>query len=111
VTRRSKTLLLLVPAGLALAGCGTGVGGMVLNGPPEPQEQCTDLVLAGFRGTEIDITRTAVAIDPITITTVTIEATRPDVVPSAALARDVAAQCKFEHDILMDFHWTKPPFR
>jgi hypothetical protein len=101
-----RQLLLLVPAGLALTGCG-----IIPKSPPEPEEQCADLMLAGFRGSDIDITHKAAVNDSITATTVTIEATRRDVVPSAAAARDIAGQCKFEHHILMDFHWTKPPFR
>jgi hypothetical protein len=108
---RVRQLLLLVPAGLALTGCGTSLGGMIPQSPPEPEQQCADLMLAGFRGSQIDITNKAVVNDSITAAVVTIEATRNDVVPSAAVARDIAGQCKFEHHILVDFHWTKPPFR
>jgi hypothetical protein len=108
---RFRPLPLLVPVGLALAGCGTSLGGMLPQSAPAPEAQCADLMLAGFRGSEIEITHKTVVSDSITATTVTIEATRPDIVPSAALARDIAGQCKFEHHILMDFHWTKPPFR
>jgi hypothetical protein len=108
---RFRQFLLLVPVGLVLAGCGTSLGGMIPQSPPEPEEQCADLMLAGFRGSDIDITHKAAVSDSITTTIVTIEATRPDIVPSAAIARDIAGQCKFEHHILMDFHWTKPPIR
>jgi hypothetical protein len=108
--KRFQPLVLLFALGLG--GCMTVRGELpsVLTNPGKPPEHCLDLMLESFARDDIDITHQDVANLSTTTTVVTIEATRNNVVPSPAIARDIAVECKFEHDILIDFHWTKPPF-
>jgi hypothetical protein len=95
----------LVSAGLALAGCSLLFGGKKL-----PVEQCADLMVAAFPDGDIEITHKSAVNSSITTVIVTIEGARTDVAPTAAVAHDVAVECKFDHDVLTDFHWTKAPF-
>jgi hypothetical protein len=103
-----RRLVLVIPAALTLAGC--GLAPKALTGPPEPGEQCATLLDEAFPGGDIAITAKKIVPNSITTTTVTIEGTR-DIEPSAALAREVAVECRFERGVLLEFHWTKPPFR
>jgi hypothetical protein len=100
-------LTLLLPIGLVLTGC--GLAPKALTGPPQPGEHCAALLDEAFPGGEIAITNRKIVMDPITTTIVTLDGTR-DVTPSNAVAREVAAECRYDHGVLMDFHWTKPPF-
>jgi|HubBroStandDraft_1064217.scaffolds.fasta_scaffold00009_58 hypothetical protein len=109
-------VLLLASGGLALAGC-TSVRETVRSSVPSalitkatPADQCNDLLLDAFPGDDLDITKKSVVDTSPTATIVTIEATRSTVVPSAGLAREIAVECRFDRLVLMDFHWTKPPF-
>lgn len=106
--RPRQRLLLLIPLALALTGC--GLAPKALTGPPQPGEQCAALLDEAFPGGEIAITNRKIVMESITTTMVTLDGTR-DVTPSNAVARDVAAECRYDHGVLMDFHWTKPPFR
>jgi hypothetical protein len=103
-----RRLLLVIPATLTLAGC--GLAPKAFTGPPDPGEQCAAVLDEAFPGGDIAITAKKITPNSITATIVTIEGTR-NVEPSAALARDVAVECRFERGVLLDFHWTKPPFR
>jgi nitrous oxide reductase accessory protein NosL len=111
---RLKSLLPAAAAALLLAGCGTS------NKPPLPAElggqspsatQCLDLFRHVIPDAEIEVTGAKVVNDTPTRTTVSIDGTRGEVAPSPIVARDIAVECKFDHDVLVDFHWTKPPFR
>ena len=100
--RRAWLFLMIAPV---LAGCG-------LTGERKPAaEFCADLVVQALPDGDVGITRKSTANSGIAQITATVEATRGDVAPTAAVARDVAAECKFDHDVLVDFHWTKAPFR
>jgi hypothetical protein len=102
--RRAGTrLLFMVPALLALTGCG------LLGSHESPTDLCTELVVKAFPDGNIAITHKAVTTESLSAQTVTIEGTRSDVVPTAGLTREVAASCKYDHDVLLDFHWTKGP--
>lgn len=99
--RRALFFLMIAPA---LAGCG-------LTGERKPVgEFCADLVIQALPG-DVEITHKSTASEGIAQVTATVDATRTDVAPTAAVAREVAAECKFDHDVLVDFHWTKAPIR
>ena len=99
---RGAWLFLIVAP--VLAGCG-------MTGERKPVgEFCADLVIQALPG-EVEITHKNTASVGIAQITASVEATRKDVAPTAAVARDVAAECKFDHDVLVDFHWTKAPIR
>jgi len=99
------TLLLVTACGVAKPPLPSELGGQ-----SAPAEHCLDVFKQAIPDADIEITSAKSVNDSVAKATVTIEGTR-DVTPSAALARDLAAECKFDHDVLMDFHWTKAPFR
>ena len=102
---RIGRLLCLCPLLVSLGGCSW------LGGKPNPTQQCADLMIDAFPDGEIEITHKSIAQNSLSLQTVTIQGARNDVPPTAAVAHDVAVECKFDHDVLTDFHWSKPPFR
>ena len=102
---RFGRLLCLCPLLAALNGCG------LFGGKPNPTDQCADLMIDAFPDGDIDITHKSIVQSSLALQTVTIRGARSDVPPTAAVAHDVAVECKFDHDVLTDFHWSKPPFR
>jgi hypothetical protein len=102
---RLGRLICLCPVLAALGACS------LFAGKSTPTEQCTGLMADAFPDDDIEITRKTVVHSSLTAQTVSIQGTRSDVPPTAALARDIAVECKFDHDVLTDFHWSKPPFR
>lgn len=63
-----------------------------------------------FPDSHIEITKQATAYTSMTSTTIAIEGVRRDVAPSGMLARQVAVECKLDHNVVVDFHWTAGPF-
>ncbi|MEI9984903.1 MAG: hypothetical protein WDN69_17885 [Aliidongia sp.] len=102
---RFGQLLWLCPVAATLTGCG------LFSDKPTAVEQCADLMLDAYPDGDIDITHKSTVNSSITTMLVTIEGARSDIPPTAAVAHDVAVQCKFDHEVLVDFHWSKPPFR
>lgn len=104
-----RILPALVGAGL-LAGCGT-VDAVKAQRDAGPGALCADFMRRALPGADIAVTKTRVATPAIAGVVVTVEGTRPDVAPSAMVNRDVAAECRFDHDALIEFRWTTPPFK
>ena len=96
---------LLATLGATLGGCS------LFGGKPNPTDQCADLMIDAYPDGDIDITHKSIVQNSLALQTVTIQGARNDVPPTAAVAHDVAVECKFDHDVLTDFHWSKPPFR
>jgi len=96
---------LLATLGVTLGGCS------LFGGKPNPTDQCADLMIDAYPDGDIDITHKSIVQSSLAIQIVTIQGARSDVAPTAAVAHDVAVECKFDHDVLTDFHWSKPPFR
>ena len=98
-------VLCLGPLLVSLGGCSW------FGGKPNPTQQCADLMIDAYPDGDIDITHKSIVQNSLAVQTVTIQGARNDVPPTAAVAHDVAVECKFDHDVLTDFHWSKPPFR
>ena len=113
VLRRRSWLVMAVLPALAPAACGVpaSLTPPALTGNPSPGERCAALMADAFPGGGIDVTGQNIVSDSVATVVVTVEGARSDVVPSAHLAREVAAECKFDHEVLLDFHFTKSPFR
>ncbi len=102
---RIGKLLWLSPLLVSLGGCSW------FGGKPNPVAQCADLMIDAYPDGDIDITHKSIVQNALALQTVTIQGARSDVPPTAAVAHDVVVECKFDHDVLTDFHWSKPPFR
>lgn len=96
---------------LLLSGCGA-VGDKVENtqlavGSPSYVNRCVDLMHRAFPGTDFDVTDQHFS-TTVTNSVVTVQAVRPDV-PASSGMRDIGAECRFDHGVIVDFHWTKNP--
>jgi hypothetical protein len=100
----AAALLGLATAAL-LSGCGIREVGVA--------DRCTDLMEEAFPGGKFKVTKAEAAPDPaapsITGVVARVEATRTDVPAGDALAHDVAVECRFEGNVLIQFRWTKGP--
>jgi hypothetical protein len=95
----------------ALAGCSSATlpSPGALGGNPSTTERCVEAMGVALDGGGFDVTGQNTKDESITTSLVTIDATRGDVAPSPAQARDVTGQCRFDHGVLIDFHWLKSP--
>lgn len=100
-------LLIAVLAMAPLGGCGLGSEVRVKT----PADVCVETMRRALPEAQFDITKQTSEADTLTRTRVDIEATRTDAPPSALIMSDVAAECMFDRDTLVDFHWTKGPFK
>ncbi len=104
--RRAALLFLL--SGLVLAGCGSELGA------GSPAQRCGELMQQAFPGGRIEVTKTSLVTAPaesIATIVVAAEGRRRDIAPGGPPLRDVAAECRFNDDILTGFRWTKGPLR
>lgn len=96
---------------LLLSGCGateTKVENAKLDvGSPSYVDRCVDLMHRAFPGTAFDVTDQHFS-TTMTTSVVTVQAARPDV-PANSGMRDIGAECRFDHGVIVDFHWTKNP--
>jgi hypothetical protein len=93
-----------------LAGCGVvSIGSEVKEF--SPSDYCVDTMRRALPEADFDITKQTSAADDLAGTTVVVTATRTDAPASALVNADVAATCRFDHDMLVDFHWTKSPLK
>jgi hypothetical protein len=99
--------------GLALlAGCGA-VENKVQNakvdiGSPSYVTRCVDLMKRAYPDSgDFQVTDQHFS-TTMTTSTVTVQAMRPDV-PANSGMRDVGAECRFDHGVIVEFHWTKNP--
>lgn len=96
---------------LLLSGCGA-VEDKVENaqlavGSPSYVNRCVDLMHRAFPGTDFDVTDQHFSTTTAN-SVVTVQAVRPDV-PANSGMRDIGAECRFDHGVIVDFHWTKSP--
>lgn len=108
--RRGPWRRALAAAALAgLAGC----SGIVQE---SFTQRCADLMKESYPGGgDIAVTAASAALDKnatnITSMIATVRGTRRDVPKGGFVAREVAAECRFDNGVLTSFHWTKGPFR
>jgi hypothetical protein len=99
---------LIFTAMLTLAGCGSS---SVKDQPGSPADLCIDTMRRAFPDADFDITKATAKPTGLAETEAVVEATREDAAPSAVINTEVAASCRFDHNVLVDFHWTKSPIR
>ncbi|HEV2163167.1 MAG TPA: hypothetical protein VGR52_13180 [Stellaceae bacterium] len=106
-----RSILAAICVLLLLSGCGA-VGDKVENaqlavGSPSYVDRCVDLMHRAFPGTDFDVTDQHFS-TIMANSVVTVQAVRPDV-PANSGMRDIGAECRFDHGVIVDFHWTKNP--
>lgn len=87
---------------LAVAGCHlVPQGGMA--------ERCAGFMEAAYPGADIDITKREAAATGLTTIVAHVEGERTNLPPNPPIPRHLAVECKFDHDVLTGFRWTKGP--
>lgn len=103
--RRPAAALLGLATAALLSGCGIREVGLA--------DRCDDLMEEAFPGGKFKVTKAEAAPDPaspsVTGVVAHVEAARTDVPPGSTLAHDVAVECRFEGNVLIQFRWTKGP--
>jgi hypothetical protein len=101
--RFAKVVLPALACGVA--GCGVSrfvpQGGMA--------DRCADFMVKAFPGADIDITKSSAVAISLTTIVAKVEGARTDLPPHPVRARWLAAECRFDSDILTSFRWTKGP--
>lgn len=109
---RSRSGIMLAGLCLVLAaldGCSSTSSPGALGGNPSATERCLETMRVALDGGGFDVTGQNTKDESITTSILTIDATRGDIAPSPAQARDISGQCRFDHGVLIDFHWLKSP--
>jgi hypothetical protein len=107
--RRRAVIPVLIAVGAVLAGC--GLGHKLGEERAGLGDRCADVMKMAIPFAEIDIHRATSENTGVTTFVAHVEGTRTDLPKDTQLPRDVAADCRFDGDILSGFHWTKggPP--
>lgn len=100
---KAPRLLVLGAALALLAGCGFGKMRDVGLG-----DRCAEMMQRAFPGAKIEATKKEATASMATATA-RVEAVRTDVPEDGVVTRDLAAECKFENNILTSFRWTAGP--
>jgi len=101
VRQGAAASLLIALTGLA-AGCGIphSVG---------LAERCVEIVKSAYPSAAIDITKSEATATSFTTIVAHVEGLRTDLSPEAPLRRELAAECRFDENVLTEFHWTAGP--
>jgi hypothetical protein len=100
--RQGAAASVLIALSALLVGCGIprSVG---------LAERCADIMKSAYPSAAIDITKSEAAATSLTTIIARVEGSRSDLPPEAPLRRELAAQCRFDENILIEFHWTAGP--
>lgn len=77
-------------------------------GSPSYISRCVDLMHRALPHADFDVTDQHFSTTTMTTSVATVQAVRPDVASNSSL-RDIGAECRFDHGVIVDFHWTKTP--
>jgi hypothetical protein len=72
-------------------------------------DRCADFMKSAYPEADIDITKRTATATSITTILAHVEGDRTNLPPQAAIARHLAVECKFDHNVLTGFRWTKGP--
>ena len=72
-------------------------------------ERCADIMRLAYPSATIDITKREASATSLTTIIASVEGVRTDLPPDQPLARDLAAECRFDENILTGFRWTAGP--
>ncbi|MBO0738396.1 MAG: hypothetical protein J2P48_17785 [Alphaproteobacteria bacterium] len=94
----------LVAVGSLTAGCGIprDVG---------LAERCADIMRRAYPSATIEITRSDAKATSLTTIIAHVEGSRPELPADTPLRRDLAVECRFDENVLTEFHWTAGPTR
>jgi hypothetical protein len=109
---RRYAVIPALAAGLLVTGCGAGewahdVGGRINPDSLGFADRCANMMKAAMPFADIDITARTSQNTGISTMTAQAAGTRTDNEKDPSIARDVAVECKFDSNVLIDFHWTK----
>lgn len=104
---------------LFLAGCGlwdsagetagnTVFGAQMAAGNASYVDRCADFMRKAYPDARFEITSKRLGIG-LNTALVDIQATRKDTTAGGKTPLEVAAQCRFESEVIVDFHWTASP--
>jgi hypothetical protein len=75
-------------------------------------DRCIDIMKRAYSSAHIDITNKRIGIGPnMDMAVVDVQGTRSDVPVGSKTPRDIAAQCRFDGGVIVDFHWTAGPLQ
>ena len=99
---------------VAVLGVAAALGGCGLR-EQSLSDRCGDMMQAAFPGGKIKVTKAEVTADPqgasVTSMIARVGGQRQNVAEGDVVARDVAAECHFQDNILTGFRWTQGPLQ
>jgi len=109
---RRFTIICIAAAGLLLAGCGIRQAARDLTGSLAPDavslaDRCAGAMRQALPSANIRVDNETSQNTGINTMTARVEGTRTEYPQDSAIARDVAVECHFDGEMLVDFHWTK----
>ncbi|MGC2203665.1 MAG: hypothetical protein WA633_26410 [Stellaceae bacterium] len=72
-------------------------------------ERCTDFMRDAMPNAAIDITKSDASATSLTTIVARVEGVRTDIPPDGPSSRDLAAECRFDENVLTEFRWTAGP--
>jgi len=72
-------------------------------------ERCAEIMKSAYPNAAIDITKSEALATSLTTIVARVEGSRSDSPPEAPSRRDLAVECRFDENVLTEFHWTAGP--
>jgi hypothetical protein len=72
-------------------------------------ERCADIMQRADPAAAIEITKTGASATSLTMVVAQVEGVRTDLPADSPVPRNLAAECRFDENILTDFRWTAGP--
>jgi hypothetical protein len=74
-------------------------------------ERCADTMRRAYPSAKIEITKSDAQPHGLTTIIAQVEGARADLAADTPLRRDLAVECRFDENVLTEFHWTAGPTR
>jgi hypothetical protein len=109
---RPLATICMAAAGLLLAGCGIRQAARDLTGTLAPDavslaDRCADAMRRAIPSANIRVDNETSQNAGIDTMTAHVEGTRTEYPEDKEIVREVAVECRFDGQMLVDFHWTK----
>jgi hypothetical protein len=72
-------------------------------------ERCADLMRGAYPSAVIEIVKSDASATSLTTIVARVEGSRTDLPTDAPLPRDLGVECRFDENVLTEFHWTAGP--
>jgi hypothetical protein len=79
-------------------------------GTADYADRCIDIMRRAYSNAHIEIANRRVGMG-FNTAVVDVQGIRSDVAAAGTTPRDIAAQCRFDHGAMVDFHWTAGPWQ